>query len=306
VVSVPSDPSLIVPSVASLMAFAAGALGAAGAVILLAPSRRPQGSSRGARVLRALAAAGARLSPRGATGGVSPGGASAPADLAGRLAAAGYPAGLGARELMAAKLAAAVAGGLAGVVLAGGAPGRLGPLIALAAPCAGFLAPDLWLGRVAAERARRVRRELPALLDLLQVTVEAGTSLPEALRLVGERADGPLAGEWRAVGRQVALGVPLRAALAGMAERVPLPEVHALGAALDRARRHGAPLADTLAAQARDARFALARRVREDAARAAPKMQLVVALLLVPSVLLLVAAALAAALLGPGEEVVPV
>jgi tight adherence protein C len=71
-------------------------------------------------------------------------------------------------------------------------------------------------------------------------------------------------------------------------------------AALDRARRHGAPLADTLAAQARDARFGLARHAREEAARAGPKIQLVVALLLVPSVLLLVAAALLAALLGPG------
>ncbi len=68
-------------------------------------------------------------------------------------------------------------------------------------------------------------------------------------------------------------------------------------AALDRSRRHGAPLADTLAAQARDARFALARSAREEAARAGPKIQLVVALLLVPSVLLLVAAALLSALL---------
>jgi tight adherence protein C len=296
--------SLLPWSVASLLAFAAGALGAVGAAMLLAPLRRRSSSSRGAGVLRALAAAGARLAPGARPG---PGAATAPGDLAGRIAAAGYPAGLGAREVMAAKLAAAVLGGLVGVLLAGGAPGRLGPLVVLAAPCTGFLAPNMLLGRIAAERARRVRRELPALLDLLRVTVEAGCSLPEALRLVGERAAGPLAGEWRAVGRQVALGVPLQAALAGMAERVPLPEVRALAAALDRARRHGAPLADTLAAQARDARFALARRIREDAARAGPKMQLVVALLLVPSVLLLVAAALAAALLGPGgHEVVPV
>ncbi len=82
--------------------------------------------------------------------------------------------------------------------------------------------------------------------------------------------------------------------------RAPLPEVRALVAALERARRHGAPLADTLAAQARDARFALGRSAREDAARAGPKIQLVVALLLVPSVLLLVAAALIAALVGGG------
>ena len=58
--------------------------------------------------------------------------------------------------------------------------------------------------------------------------------------------------------------------------------------------------AAALAGQARDARASLRRRVREDAARAGPKIQLVVALLLVPSVLLLVAAALLAALLGPG------
>jgi tight adherence protein C len=76
-------------------------------------------------------------------------------------------------------------------------------------------------------------------------------------------------------------------------------------AALDRAARHGAPLAETLAAQARDARFALRRRVREEAARAGPKIQLVVALLLVPSVLLIVAAALLAALLGSRGELLP-
>jgi tight adherence protein C len=97
----------------------------------------------------------------------------------------------------------------------------------------------------------------------------------------------------------------LAVALRAMCVRLPQPEVRALVGALERAARHGAPLAGTLSAQARDARFALQRRVREDAARAGPKIQLVVALLLVPSVLLLVAAALAAALLD-SDGVVPV
>jgi tight adherence protein C len=284
-------------SLATLLAFTAGALGSAGAALLLSGLARPRAGSRDARLLRTLAAAGARLPLRHAI---------APGDLGRRIAAAGRPAGLGPRELMAAKIAAAVVTGFVGAVLAASAPGRLGPLIAVASPLAGFLAPDLWLARLAADRARRVRRELPTLLDLLRVTVEAGSSLSEALRLVGERADGPLAREWRVVGRQVSFGVPLEASLETMLEHVPLPEVRALVAALERSRRHGAPLAETLAAQARDARFALARRVREDAARAGPKMQLVVALLLVPSVLMLVAAALAAALLGREGELVPV
>jgi tight adherence protein C len=162
---------------------------------------------------------------------------------------------------------------------------------------AGFVAPDVWLRRRAAERAARVRRELPYLLDLLRVTIEAGMPLATALGAVGERANGPLAEGWRAVGRQVALGVPLAAALDEMCDRFPLAEVRGLVTALDRGRRHGAPLGETLAAQARDARLARRRRIQEEAARAGPKIQLVVALLLVPSVLLLVAAALAAALL---------
>jgi tight adherence protein C len=227
-------------------------------------------------------------------------GAVAPRDLGARIAAAGHPAGLGARELMAAKVAAAAGCGLLAAVLSAAAPGRLALALMTAGPVAGFLAPDLWLRRLAAGRARRIRRDLPALLDLLRVGVESGSSLPQALRTVGARTHGPLAAEWRAVGRQATLGVPLERALAGMAERAPLAEVRALVAALERARRHGAPLNETLAAQARDARFSVARHAREEAARAGPKIQLVVALLLVPSVLLLVAAALLAALIGEG------
>jgi tight adherence protein C len=281
---------------AVMLAFLAGALGSVGAVLLLAPPGRRAGALRGARVLGVLAATGARLRS---------GRAAAPRDLAARIAAAGRPAGLGVREIMAAKVGAGLVAALLALPLATLAPGRLGLMVTAAGPLAGFFAPDLWLARLAAEGARRVRRELPGLLDLLRVTVEAGGSLAGSLSAVGERAEGPLAAEWHTAGHQVALGLPLAAALAEMAERVPLPEIRALVAALDRARRHGAPLAETLAAQARDARFSLARRIREDAARAGPKIQLVVALLLVPSVLLLVAAALAAALLDGRGEALP-
>jgi tight adherence protein C len=283
--------------VSVLLAFAAGASGAMGLLLLL-PERAPPASTsareRGLRFLLLLASAGGRMRP-----------GAAPRDLRGRIEAAGRPAGLGVREAMAAKAAAALLVAACALPVAALAPGRLGVVVALSAPVAGFLAPDLWLARLARERARRVRRELPALLDILRVSVEAGGSLSHALRSVGERSEGPLAHEWRAVGREVALGVPLAEALADLEERLPLPEVHALVAALGRARRHGTPLADTLAAQARAARFALARRIRDDAARAGPKIQLVVALLLVPSVLLLVAAALASALLDGGADALP-
>ncbi len=221
-------------------------------------------------------------------------------DLERRIVAAGSPLGLGPRDLLAIKFVAAGAGAGLGAALALVAPGRLGPFVGTATPAACFLAPDLWLERRAAERARAVRRSLPGMLDLLRVTVGAGAALPGGLAEVGSRSAGPLAAEWRRVSRELALGVSLSEALGDMAVRLPQPEVAALAAALDRTRRHGAPLERTLAAQARDVRAALRRRVQEDAARAGPKIQLVVALMLVPSVLLMVAAGLAAALLDSG------
>ena len=279
---------------ATALAFAAGVLGTL-ALLGLAPAAPPRRGARahrgerGPRLLRGLAVVGRRAA-RGR----------APRELGVRIAAAGEPAGLGAREVMAAKVTAAALGGTAGAFLSVMAPGRLGVVLMTTAPAAGFLAPDLWLARRAARRARAVRRELPALLDLLRVTVDAGASLTAALAEVGARASGPLAREWRAVGNEAALGVPLVEALERMGRRLPQGEVTALIGALDRARRHGAPLGATLAGQARDSRLALRRAVQEDAAKAGPKIQLVVALLLVPSVLLMVAAALAAALLGSG------
>jgi tight adherence protein C len=93
--------------------------------------------------------------------------------------------------------------------------------------------------------------------------------------------------------RTVALGVPLAEALDSVAR--------ARAGGGHRRRSRGAPsappatappLGPNLAAQAAEARSRTARRHTETAARAAPQVQLVVALLLVPSVLLFVAAAL--------------
>ncbi|HVE69079.1 MAG TPA: type II secretion system F family protein, partial [Solirubrobacteraceae bacterium] len=212
-----------------------------------------------------------------------------------RLDAAGRPWGLGASDVTALTGAGAVVALILGAPLAGALPGRLPLLAALALPLAGFAAPDLLLARRARARGRRMEADLADLLDLLRVAIAAGLSPGRALGEVGRRHTGPLAREWRTASAQLALGVPRDDALGRLARRCPPPAMTTLTAALARAERHGAPLARTLAAQAAEARAARARRIREHAARAAPKIQLVVALLLVPSAMLLVAAAMVGA-----------
>ena len=218
-----------------------------------------------------------------------------------RLRRARLPLGLGSRQLSIARTGAALAAAVAGLDAAAALPGRLALLVAVAAPTLGFLAPDLWFARRRAERIAEVRRDMPALLDLLGVAVEAGLSLPGALAEVGRRSHAPLARAWGGIAAQVAVGVPVTDALDRHRREFPIPEVESFTGALARAVRHGTPLGDTLAAQAREVRLARRRAIQEQAARAGPKMQLVVALLLVPSVMLLVAAALISALVGDGQ-----
>ncbi len=270
---------------AEVLAAVAGVL-AAGGIVELAASRRG-----GRRRSEALARASAVLARRvGAARGAGGGG------LAARVESAGLRVGAG--EVMLAKLAAAPAAALAVVTLAPPELDRLGLTLLVAAPVAGFFAPDMWLRRRATGRARAIENEQADVLDLLRVAVGAGLTPWRALGEVGRRHPGLLAQELGAAARRVRLGVPADAALARLERRCPAAGTHALTAALRRADRLGAPPARALAALADEARARQARRAAEHAARAAPKIQLVVALLLVPSVLLMVAAALVPALTG--------
>ena len=218
----------------------------------------------------------------------------APRSLPARIAAAGSDAQ--AADVMALKAGAGVLGLAVAAVLAPAAPGRLAPLVVAGLPATAFLVPDARLRRRTRRRTRAIEAEMADVLELLRVAVAAGLSPRRALAEIGRRHPGPLATELRRTAARAALGVPLTTALGELEARTPAEGIHELTAALSRAERHGAPLEATLSAQASRARTRAAQRRLEHAAKAAPQIQLVVALLLVPAVLLLVAAALLPAL----------
>jgi tight adherence protein C len=138
--------------------------------------------------------------------------------------------------------------------------------------------------------------DLPDVVDLLRVAIEAGLPVRRAVAEVGRRHGGLLAQELRQMAGLMSLGALRRDALDALLTRAPATGVPPLVAALERAERTGAPPAEALAALAREARADQARARAEAAAKAAPQVQLVIALVLVPSALLLVAAALLPAL----------
>jgi tight adherence protein C len=192
------------------------------------------------------------------------------------------------------KVACAAAGGLAALIAAPAAPGHLSLLVAIGMPLAGFFVPDALRERRSRLRRRRLVAALPDALDLLAVGAASGRSPAAGFAEIARSGVGPLADELRMAVAEIECGRPLAEALQSLRVRVPGNEIATLCAAIERSRRYGSPLTDQLRRQSAALRRDQRRLVEEHAARAAPKIQLVVALVLVPSVLLMIAAALIA------------
>jgi tight adherence protein C len=197
-------------------------------------------------------------------------------------------------ELLAAKALAAASAVPLALLAAPAAPGRLGILVAVGVPVAAFATPDLLVEAAARRRRRRLAGALPDALDLMATGAATGRGIGTLVEEAMRTSSGPLREELAATAAAIECGSSRSEALRALGERSLGTPLAGLAGALERVRRHGSPLSRTLHEQASSLRADQRREVTEHAARAAPKMQLAVALLLVPSVLLIVAAAIVA------------
>lgn len=191
---------------------------------------------------------------------------------------------------------AAAAGGVLGIVLTGA--GALALLVAPALALLGFLAPFHLLSIRGARRREQVLRELPDVLDLLAICVGSGMAVDPALRLAAARFPGLVGDEIGTLFDQIDLGARRPAAYRDLGRRLGTPESRALAAALIQADALGLPLTATLSDQAEGLRSAREQLVRTKAEKAAPRVQLVVALVMVPGAMILILGALVIELVG--------
>jgi tight adherence protein C len=87
----------------------------------------------------------------------------------------------------------------------------------------GWILPMLVLKRRARDRTQAIDYELPELIDLLVVTLEAGLSFVASLQMAAERLAGPLGVELRITLQEQRMGLTTNEALLGMLGRADTP-----------------------------------------------------------------------------------
>lgn len=169
----------------------------------------------------------------------------------------------------------------------------------------GWLTIDIWLSRAARMRQDRIDRDMPDFLDILAVVVRAGLRFRAALARIANAIDGPLSEEMLTTLRQIDLGSSRRAAFEALRDRNDSSSLHTFVTAMLQGEELGSPLADTLLELAGDMRKSFHQAARQRAARAVPRVSLVIVTVVVPGALVLLFVGIAMSAADVFSEILP-
>ena len=137
-------------------------------------------------------------------------------------------------------------------------------------------------------RKKNVLRQLPEFLDLLCVSVQAGLTFEAAVNNILQRFKGPLADEFSQAMEDMRMGMPRRAALKNMTERVDLPELSLFITSVIQSERLGTSIGNTLAIQADNMRERRRQYIRAQALKAPVKMLFPLIMFIFPALFIVV------------------
>jgi tight adherence protein C len=212
-----------------------------------------------------------------------------------KLVLAGSPEGWSAERIVALKIIGAIAGLIVGLLLAGlvpvgGAAVRIGLVVLLA--LIGYVLPSAQLSARASQRQRTIQRQLPDVIDLLTISVEAGLGFDAALAQVVKNVPGPLAEELTRLLQEVQIGVGRADAFRHLGERTDVPELGAFVLSMIQADLFGVSIASVLRAQSHELRVKRRQRAEEIAQKIPVKLLFPMIFLILPAMFIVI--------LGPG------
>ncbi len=129
--------------------------------------------------------------------------------------------------------------------------GKSAVVLALIGGFGGFYYPELWLKESAVKRKADILKRLPFYLDIITLSVEAGTNLTGGLtQAVAKSGDSPLRSEFSRVLRDIRAGKTRSESLRAMSDRTGSPALVGVVSSMIQAERTGSSLGPILRAQA--------------------------------------------------------
>jgi tight adherence protein C len=156
----------------------------------------------------------------------------------------------------------------------------------------GYTMPSSQVRSMAAKRQRTIQKQLPDVMDLLTISVEAGLGFDAALAQVTKNVPGPLAEELSRLLQEVQIGVSRADAFRNLSTRTNVPELQSFTLSMIQADLFGVSIANVLRAQSRELRQKRRQRAEEIAQKIPVKLLFPMIFLVLPALFIVV--------LGPG------
>ncbi len=154
----------------------------------------------------------------------------------------------------------------------------------------GWVGPNFIVHRRARHRLQKVDREMPAMIDLLVVTLEAGVGFSAALKMASERVGGPLGEELRLTIQEQSLGLSTLDSLENWLRRCDTPAVRSFVRAMVQGDKLGVSIGQILRNQAVEMRARQKAMVEERAQKAPVKILFPLVFLIFPAMFVIILA----------------
>ena len=161
-------------------------------------------------------------------------------------------------------------------------------LIYIGALVIGFYGPRVMLGQKIRQRQTQLLRSLPAAIDLIAISAEAGLGFDQAMAQVRRQTGGPLADELGVTLNEIRLGKPRIEALNQLAYRTGVDDIKIFVGAVVQSFQLGTSIVETLRVQADSIRIKQRQRAQEQAMKAPVKMMFPLVFFIFPALLVVI------------------
>jgi tight adherence protein C len=154
----------------------------------------------------------------------------------------------------------------------------------------GYMLPEMWLNNLISKRRMSALKELPYIIDLLNICVGAGLDFMVAVNyVIKEFRPCIVVDEFKTMVREIQMGLSRRDALKNLAKRIQSPEINSFVRTLLQADRMGTPITFALKLHAEELRMMRFQKGEEMALKAPIKLLAPLLLFILPVVMVIVA-----------------